>query len=75
MRARSPLCLAAALGAALPALAAPCSGTGPDCKAWKPLMAQEAQAQGVGRKRVQALMESSYATRTIGADRNQKSFR
>jgi membrane-bound lytic murein transglycosylase B len=38
-------------------------------------MAQEAQAQGVGRKRVQALMESSYATRTIGADRNQKSFR
>jgi membrane-bound lytic murein transglycosylase B len=40
-------------------------------------MAQEAQAQahGVGRKGVQALMESSYATRTIGADRNQKSFR
>ena len=34
-------------------------------------MAQEAQAQGVGRKGVQALLNTSYSTRTIGADRNQ----
>ena len=75
MRALFPLCLAGALCAALPALAAPCSNTGSDYEAWKPLMAQEAQAQGVGRKGVQALMNTSYSTRTIGADRNQKSFK
>ena len=64
MRALFPLCLAGALCAALPARAAPCSNTGSDYEAWKPLMAQEAQAQGVGRKGVQALLNSSYSTRT-----------
>ncbi len=72
-RAVSALCLSLAL--TLPALAAPCSDTGGQYEAWKPVMAQEAAAQGVGRKGIQALMGTSYSTRTIGADRNQKSFK
>ncbi len=57
------------------AVAAPCSNTGGDYEAWKPVMAQEAQAAGVGERGIAALMGSSYATRTIAADRNQKSFK
>jgi lytic murein transglycosylase len=64
-----------ALTVALPAFAAPCSSTGGNYEAWKPVMAQEAAAQGVGKKGVSALMGTSYSTRTIGADRNQKSFK
>ena len=67
--------LALALCAALPAWAVPCSDTAAGYEAWKPLMAEQARAQGVGRKGVQALMNTSYSSRTIGADRNQKSFK
>ncbi len=38
-------------------------------------MAREAAAQGVGERGVAALMGASYATKTIAADRNQKSFK
>jgi len=63
------LCLAG------PALATPCSDTGGQYESWKPLMAEEAQAAGVGRRGIEALMATSYSKATIGADRNQKSFR
>ncbi|WP_281243128.1 lytic murein transglycosylase [Gemmobacter aquatilis] len=71
---------AAAAALALPFLAvtaqaAPCSDTGGNYEAWKPVMAQEAQAAGVGQRGIAALMGSSYAQRTIAADRNQKSFK
>lgn len=58
-----------------PALAAPCSNTGAEYDSWKPIMAQEAAAAGVGERGLAALMGSSYASKTIAADRNQKSFK
>lgn len=38
-------------------------------------MADEAAAAGVGPRGIEALMGSRYSTATIGADRNQKSFK
>ncbi|MCE6951031.1 lytic murein transglycosylase [Cereibacter sphaeroides] len=66
--------LAACLLAA-PAIAAPCSNTGADYESWKPVMAQAAAAAGVGQRGINALMGTSYSSRTISADRNQKSFK
>ncbi|MDZ7908204.1 MAG: lytic murein transglycosylase [Gemmobacter sp.] len=63
------------LALATPALAAPCSDTGGQYESWKPVMAQEAAAVGVGQAGIAALMGSSYAKGTISADRNQKSFK
>lgn len=57
------------------ASAAPCSDTGGDYENWKPVMAAEARAAGVGERGIAALMETSYSKGTIGADRNQKSFK
>jgi membrane-bound lytic murein transglycosylase B len=57
------------------AFSAPCSDTGGDYEAWKPVMAEEARAAGVGKKGIAALMGTSYAKATISADRNQKSFK
>lgn len=57
------------------ALAAFCSDTGGKYEAWKPEMAAEAKAAGVGERGIAALMESSYSKATISADRNQKSFK
>ena len=57
------------------ASAAPCSDTGAQYEAWKPVMAAEAEAAGVGRRGIEALMATSYSKATINADRNQKSFR
>lgn len=74
-------CLAAALAAALilalpgKALALTCSDTGGGYEGWKPEMADLAKAEGVGKRGIAALMGSSYSKATIGADRNQKSFR
>jgi lytic murein transglycosylase len=67
------ICLASLLPFA--AIAAPCSNTSGDYEAWKPVMAQEAAAAGVGDRGIAALMGTSYSTKTIGADRNQKSFK
>lgn len=74
---RTPALLAPLLALLLPAtaLAAPCSDTGGQYEAWKPVIAAEAQAQGVGPRGIDALMASSYSKSTIAADRNQKSFR
>jgi membrane-bound lytic murein transglycosylase B len=59
----------------LPVSAAPCSNTGGDYEAWKPLMAKEAKAEGVGRRGLDALAASRYSRATISADRGQKSFK
>ena len=63
------------LGLANVAQAAPCSDTGGNYEAWKPQMAAEAAALGVGERGIAALMNSSYSQSTINADRNQRSFR
>ena len=57
------------------AATANCGNTGAGFEAWKAGFAQEARAAGVGTAGLQALNGARYATRTIAADRNQKSFR
>ncbi len=42
---------------------------------WKQEFAEIAARAGVGERGLQALAQTSYASRTIGADRNQRSFR
>ncbi len=67
----------AALGMALAGMAgaAPCSDTSGGYEAWKPQMAEEARAAGIGDRGIAALMATGYSKATIGADRNQKSFK
>jgi len=69
--------LALMLALCLPAsaIAAPCGNTGSGFEAWKQDFAKQAKRAGVKKKGLQALAQSQYATRTIAADRNQKSFR
>ena len=57
------------------AAAATCGNDAGGFDAWKQQFAQEAAAQGVGQRGLDALANTQYATRTINADRNQKSFR
>ncbi len=57
------------------AAAAPCGNDGAGFSAWKAAFAQEAAQAGVGERGLQALAGARYASRTIAADRNQKSFR
>lgn len=69
--------LAAAIAVALPA-AAQAQSCGDDASGfedWKVGFAQTAQANGVGQAGLEALAGASYASRTIEADRNQRSFR
>ena len=68
---------AIALFSALPfsVQAASCSDTGGQYEGWKAEMAAEAKAEGVGKRGIDALMATSYSKATIGADRNQKSFK
>lgn len=65
------LCLAGGT----PALAASCGNNGNGFEAWKTEFAREAAAQGVGQRGLQALAGTRYATKTIAADRGQKSFK
>jgi membrane-bound lytic murein transglycosylase B len=58
-----------------PAFAAKCGNTGTGFESWKSEFAAEAKANGVNAKAISALMKTSYATATIKADRNQKSFK
>lgn len=67
--------LVLALAAPTASLAVECSDTGGRYEEWKPIMAAEAQAAGVGQRGIDALMGTSYSKATIGADRNQKSFK
>jgi lytic murein transglycosylase len=55
--------------------AAPCGNTGAGFEAWKPVFANEARARGVGPKAIAALMDTTYSTGTIRADRGQHSFK
>lgn len=57
------------------ALAAQCGNTAAGFGAWKTAFAGEAARAGVGQRGLQALSGARYATGTIAADRNQKSFR
>ncbi len=68
------IALIAGLSAA-PVHAVQCSDTSGQFEAWKPVMATEAAAAGVGQRDIDALMGTSYSRATIGADRNQKSFK
>ncbi|MCE8554397.1 lytic murein transglycosylase [Ruegeria pomeroyi] len=52
-----------------------CGNTGAGFEAWKAEFAQVARRQGVGKRGLEALAQARYATRTIAADRNQKSFK
>jgi membrane-bound lytic murein transglycosylase B len=58
-----------------PAMAAKCGNTSAGFEAWKSSFAKEAKANGINDKAIAALMNTSYATATIRADRNQKSFK
>ena len=71
------LMIAAALtlAAATTVNAATCGNDASGFDRWKQQFANEAAAQGVGQRGQQALAATRYATRTIKADRNQKSFR
>jgi membrane-bound lytic murein transglycosylase B len=60
---------AALLGMAVGAQAASCGKSSAGFEEWKQEFAQEAAAQGVGRKGLSALAGASYATATIKADR------
>ncbi len=68
------VCIAMFLLAA-PAGAAQCGNNANGFEAWKSSFAREAQSAGVGQRGLQALAQARYATRTIAADRNQKSFK
>ncbi|WP_406649755.1 lytic murein transglycosylase [Aliisedimentitalea scapharcae] len=57
------------------ALAAPCGNTSAGFNAWKKDFARTAKQAGVKSPGLKALAQSRYATRTIAADRNQKSFK
>ena len=52
-----------------------CGNDGSGFEAWKADFAAVAAASGVGERGLAALAGTSYATRTIEADRNQRSFR
>lgn len=56
------------------ALAAQCSDTAAAYPQWKADFARIAAQNGVGQRGLAALAGTSYATRTINADRNQRSF-
>ncbi len=78
MRLFAPASLALALAVnsfALPASAAPCGNTAAGFNAWKTDFAKAARRAGVKSAGLQALAQAQYASRTIAADRNQKSFR
>lgn len=55
--------------------AATCGNDAGGFNTWKQEFATQAAAQGVGQRGLAALAATQYATRTIGADRNQKSFK
>lgn len=63
------------IGVTSPAFAAPCSNTSHGFAQWKSDFAKQARKAGVRKPGLQALAQASYATRTIAADRNQKSFK
>ena len=67
--------LSALLVLPAPAIAAKCGNDGGGFSNWKTEFAKEARKAGVKKKGLKALSQAQYATRTIAADRNQKSFK
>ncbi len=67
--------LTLATGLAQASFAASCGNTAAGFDAWKASFADEARKAGVKQPGLQALAQARYATRTIAADRNQKSFK
>lgn len=57
------------------AMAAQCGNTSAGFEVWKSEFSKEARKAGVKRNGLEALSQAQYATRTIAADRNQKSFK
>jgi lytic murein transglycosylase len=55
--------------------AATCGNKAAGFDAWKSEFTQEAAARGIGANALKALAGTSYSTKTISADRNQKSFK
>lgn len=70
-----PVTFVAPVLTATPALAAKCGNTKSGFNAWKQAFAKEAAAKGIKKRGLAALAGSRYATKTIAADRNQKSFK
>jgi lytic murein transglycosylase len=57
------------------AMAAQCGNSKGGFEAWKAEFRQEAAANGIGENGLQALDRTRYASKTIAADRGQKSFK
>jgi len=68
-------CAFVALSVGGQAQAATCGNSAGGYEAWKSEFSREAAAQGVGQRGLAALANTSYATKTISADRNQHSFK
>jgi membrane-bound lytic murein transglycosylase B len=77
MRSLKTITISLALTAALaaPAFAAKCGNDAGGFNAWKAAFAGEAQKAGVKQRGLEALASAKYASDTIKADRNQKSFK
>jgi lytic murein transglycosylase len=74
--AKLALCAFAAIAIqAAPAVAATCGNNAAGFENWKAQFTKEARANGIGNRGLKALGGTRYATKTIRADRNQKSFR
>jgi lytic murein transglycosylase len=72
---RFSVTLIGALAIAGSAMAATCGNTAAGFDTWKAQFASEASRAGVGPRGLQALANTQYATSTINADRNQRSFK
>jgi len=69
------LAAALALTSGSAANAATCGNDGGGFSAWKAATAVEAKSRGIGARGIAALSGATYATATINADRNMKSFK
>lgn len=70
-----PIATVAPIVATTPAVAATCGNNASGFNAWKQSFAKEAAGKGIKKRGLQALAGAQYATKTIAADRNQKSFK
>jgi membrane-bound lytic murein transglycosylase B len=66
--------LGALIALPVAAHAAQCGNDGSGFESWKMAFAPEAKAAGIGARGLSALAGTRYATKTIYADRHQKSF-
>ncbi|WP_274627276.1 lytic murein transglycosylase [Arvimicrobium flavum] len=57
------------------AQAATCGNNSGGFEAWKQEFMGEARGNGIGKKALSALANTNYSSKTISADRNQKSFK